>query len=87
MRANLHDQGCDLINLGDMLSKWTDGIYISTKHRVIHKSTKARVSIPFFFDPNMDAVISPVLPLDRSSREDEGIREKFVNSIKYSVVT
>ena len=72
-----------------MLSKWTNGAYVSTKHRVIHNSPKARVSIPFFFDPNMDAIISPVLPLDSSSREDEGIlfREKFVRSIKYSTVT
>jgi len=72
-----------------MLSKWTNGIYVSTKHRVIHNSAKARVSVPFFFDPNMDAIISSVLPLDGSSREDEGIlfREKFVNSVQYSIVS
>jgi isopenicillin N synthase-like dioxygenase len=72
-----------------MLSKWTNGNYVSTKHRVIHNSKQARVSIPFFFDPNMDAIISPMLPLDRKTHEDDGIlfREKFVNSIKYSIVT
>jgi isopenicillin N synthase-like dioxygenase len=56
---------------------------------VIHNSTKARLSTPFFFDPNMDAVISPLPPHDSNSLEDDVIlfREKFVNSIKYSIVT
>ncbi|KAI1611909.1 oxoglutarate 3-dioxygenase [Exophiala viscosa] len=81
--------GCFVINLGDMLSKWTDGQYVSTKHRVLHNSSKARISVPFFFDPNMDAHISPVLPLDGSAREDEGIlyREKFLRAMQYTVIT
>ncbi|KUJ17103.1 Clavaminate synthase-like protein [Mollisia scopiformis] len=80
---------CFLCNIGDMLSKWTDGIYKSTRHRVLHNSDTMRISVPFFFDPDWDAVISPVLPLDVEHREDEGIlyREKFVKAIKYSVVT
>ncbi|RDW65180.1 clavaminate synthase-like protein [Coleophoma crateriformis] len=81
--------GCFIVNLGDMLSKWTNGIYVSTKHRVVHNSTQPRISIPFFFDPNMDALISPVLPLDGTDRENEGIlyREMFTRAITYSVVT
>lgn len=72
-----------------MLSKWTDGIYKSTRHRVLHTSDTMRISVPFFFDPDWDAVISPVLPLNVEHREDEGVhyREKFVKAIKYSVVT
>lgn len=81
--------GCLLCNIGDMLSKWTNGMYKSTKHRVLHSSSKMRISVPLFFDPNMDALISPVLPNDGSSREDEGIlyREKFINSVTYSIVS
>lgn len=76
------------MNLGDMLSKWTNGIYVSTRHRVIHNSVEPRISIPFFFDPNMDALISQLLPLDGSSREDEGIlyREKFVQAMEEPIV-
>jgi len=72
-----------------MLSKWTNGTYVSTKDPVIYNSAQTRVSIPFFFDPNIDVIISPLFPLDNRSREDKGIVfwEKFVSSIKYSIVT
>jgi isopenicillin N synthase-like dioxygenase len=81
-------QGCLLCNIGDMLSKWTDGMYKSTKHRVLHTSSKMRISVPLFFDPNMDALIAPVLPIDGSSRENEGVlyREKFIHSVTYPIV-
>jgi isopenicillin N synthase-like dioxygenase len=48
-----------------------------------------QISVPFFFDPNWDAVISPVLSPDIEHRENKGIlyREKFIEAIKYSVVT
>jgi isopenicillin N synthase-like dioxygenase len=85
----VNQKGCFLVNIGDMLSKWTDGIYKSTRHRVLHTSDKMRISVPFFFDPDWDAVISPVLPLDVEHREDEGwlYRVKFAKAIMYSVVT
>jgi isopenicillin N synthase-like dioxygenase len=51
-----------VVNLGDMLKLWTGNLYQSTPHRVVHKGDKARISIPFFFEPNFDAVIEP-LPL------------------------
>lgn len=55
-------EGCYLCNIGDMLSTWTHGLYKSTLHRVVHTSESMRISIPFFFDPNWDAFISPVIP-------------------------
>ncbi|KAF2727114.1 oxoglutarate 3-dioxygenase [Polyplosphaeria fusca] len=78
--------GCYVCNIGDMMSEWTRGAYKSTLHRVCHTSDSLRISIPFFFDPNWDAFISPVLPdTDGMLRPDEGIRyqDKFVRSIDY----
>jgi isopenicillin N synthase-like dioxygenase len=67
-----------------MLAEWTGGLYVSTLHRVRHNSDKMRISIPLFFDPNMDALISPVLPLDRKSRPSDRVlyREAFVKAMK-----
>lgn len=70
-----------------MLTEWTGGLYKSTHHRVVHNAPGTRISVPFFFDPNWDAVISPVLPDTASDRKEDrkGIvySEKFVKAMDY----
>ena len=48
-----------VVNVGNMLHRLTNGLLISTPHRVINKSSKERYSCPFFYDPNINAVIKP----------------------------
>lgn len=40
--------GALVVNIGDMMEVWTEGLYKSTLHRVVHKSGGYRVSVPFF---------------------------------------
>ena len=58
------DAGCledaFVINLGDMLQYWTNGLFVSTAHEVIHKSANSRVSIPVFVFPNSNTIIKPM---------------------------
>ena len=49
--------GTFLINTGNVMVRWTNGRYLSTKHRVINSSGGERFSIPVFFGPSGDAVI------------------------------
>ncbi|RDW63496.1 hypothetical protein BP6252_11041 [Coleophoma cylindrospora] len=49
-----------IVNLGDIFQRYTGGNYKSSLHRVINKSSKDRYSIPYFFDGNLNAVLSPV---------------------------
>ena len=52
--------GAFTCNIGDMMARWTNGLYRATPHRVLRPATGARISIPFFFEPNYDAVIAPL---------------------------
>jgi isopenicillin N synthase-like dioxygenase len=52
--------GSFVINLGDMLERLTAGRYTSALHRVINRSGRSRISMPFFFDPAFDAVLQPI---------------------------
>lgn len=55
-----HVRDSFVINLGDMLERLTAGRYTSALHRVINSSGRARISMPFFFDPSFDAELEPI---------------------------
>jgi len=49
-----------IINIGDLMSNWTNDKWVSTLHRVVpHPETlgQKRMSFPFFHNPNPDALI------------------------------
>ncbi|WP_138465735.1 isopenicillin N synthase family oxygenase [Poseidonocella sp. HB161398] len=56
-----------IVNVGDMLEAWTNGILRSTPHRVLNLSPE-RFSLPYFVAANHDAEIRPFQQL---LRDDE----------------
>jgi isopenicillin N synthase-like dioxygenase len=46
-----------IVNVADLLSRWTGGEYKSTPHRVINESGKERLSIVLAFDPDPETII------------------------------
>lgn len=48
-------EGALVVNIGDMMSRWSGGKWKATRHRVVHKGGGYRVSVPFFFEPDWDA--------------------------------
>jgi isopenicillin N synthase-like dioxygenase len=52
--------GALVVNTGNLMVRWTNGEFLSTKHRVINTNTVDRYSIPTFFGPSGDALIECV---------------------------
>lgn len=50
--------GTFVINVGDMLQRWTNDLFVSTPHRVVSRRGGARYSLPFFFATDYDAVVT-----------------------------
>ncbi|KAF8914947.1 Clavaminate synthase-like protein [Mucidula mucida] len=73
--------GCVVCNIGEMWEIWSNGLYKSTLHRVVHRSSNYRVSIPFFFEPNFNAhvkTLAAALRLQDGKTRDTKVYEPVV---------
>ena len=50
--------GSLVVNLGDMLARWTNDRYVSTPHRVVATGAGERISIPFFVNPDPETEVA-----------------------------
>jgi isopenicillin N synthase-like dioxygenase len=48
-----------VVNVGDLLGRWSNDRFASTPHRVVNRSGHERFSIATFYDPNFSAPIDP----------------------------
>ena len=58
-----HIDGAYVVNIGDLLMRWTNDTYVSNPHRV-QRPLRERRSIAFFMDPNPDSLVEklPTIP-------------------------
>lgn len=86
--------GTIVINVGDLLSRWSNQVLVSTVHRVTAPSvdpnssnnathTPRRYSIPFFTNPNPDAyveVLSTCVPTGQKPKYEPVVTAKYLES-------
>ena len=53
-----------VVNVGDLLARWSNGRYRSTPHRVIITSGRERLSVVLAYDPNFETLADPSLFCD-----------------------
>jgi isopenicillin N synthase-like dioxygenase len=47
-----HIPGSFVVNVGDLMQRWTNDKYVATMHRVMNRTTHHRYSAAFFMDPD-----------------------------------
>ena len=78
--------GSFIVNIGDLMARWTNDTWVSTLHRVVNPPAGAgaparRLSLVFFHDPNHDARIGSLVlgapPTYPPTTSDEHLRRLF----------
>ena len=87
-----HVPGTLVVNVADLLSRWTNGRWISSMHRVANPGHggRERISVPFFVNPNDDALIAGIPGCESATQEPpvlagEWVRAKFGKSTTMTV--
>jgi len=79
-------RGTFVINIGDLMARWTNGIFASTYHRVSNLSGHARYSLPCFIGANADALIEALpscVSSERPAKYPPVLAGEYVSSAIY----
>ena len=49
--------GTLIVNIGDVMPRWTNDLYVSAPHRVLNRSPQDRYSAVLFFDPSYETMV------------------------------
>ncbi|XP_059669208.1 protein SRG1-like [Cornus florida] len=76
-----------VVNIGDAMEVWSNGMYKSIEHRVITNEKKARISIATFVVPNEEVEIGPLEAVVDDDHPRLYRTVKYADYIKHTVST
>jgi isopenicillin N synthase-like dioxygenase len=79
-------RGTFVINIGDLMARWTNGIFASTLHRVSNLSGHTRYSLPCFIGANAGALIEALpscISSERPAKYPPVLAGEYVSSAIY----
>ncbi|KAJ1276728.1 hypothetical protein BS78_05G236800 [Paspalum vaginatum] len=85
-----HIDGAFVVNIGDLLERWTNNVYRSTLHRVLMVG-KERYSVAFFVWPSRDTMVKCIETCSSEAnppryppiRSDEYLEQRLTSTYKY----
>ena len=69
--------GSYVVNIGETMKLWTNGLFKATPHRVINRSGRQRYSVAFFMNADDGARVTPMLEETRAA----GFEPKFHSTV------
>ena len=76
-----------VVNIGDLMARWSNDHFKSTSHRVVNSSGVERYSVAMFIDPNADTTVTPVYEGETSRfnpvRVGDYIQSRYNASFEY----
>lgn len=81
-------KGTYVVNIGDLLARWSNDRFESTPHRVVSSTNRTRYSLAMFVDPNWDAAVEPVTIAGEDSKYEpvrcaDYINERYNEAFAY----
>ena len=71
-------EGTLVVNVGDLLARWSNDRFKSTVHAVVNNSGQERYSIAIAMDPNWETPIRPVVEEGESPHYDEVVCGEYI---------
>jgi isopenicillin N synthase-like dioxygenase len=54
------DPDAFVVNIGDLMARWTNNLFVSTPHRVVNTTPRPRFSVAVFYDPHVNTPIAAI---------------------------
>jgi isopenicillin N synthase-like dioxygenase len=74
-------RGAYVVNMSDMMQKWTAGYYRSARHRVISQGDQHRYSVAFFLNGNLKLNAKALDGSDKETVVGEHIRQRLIETL------